>query len=287
MARPKTTNTPDLSPLLGPVNPLTMAVEQAIMRGKEWSRAAVPIAEQIAIRLAGVISLDLIHAGQRLLENDISEVLRVSRAPVREALRILERERLVEFASRRGAIVTSPDIDDLRDIYAVRGALYAILLERLMDERPADLQALLERQMPKLAKAAEASADEYAVENFLLNLAMNQLSSNRLAGDLLASILLRTLRYVRLGFVMNPAGMAESLRSWRDLKRAVEKRDLDLVLKAAQKRLDSSFASTVHAVGKAVDGSSKGRAVALFPRGTKASHPASQTPAPARHRSAT
>jgi DNA-binding GntR family transcriptional regulator len=186
MARTKTANTPDLSPLLGPANPLTNAVEQAIMRGKEWSRAAVPIAEQIAIRLAGAITLDLIHAGQRLLEKDISEVLRVSRAPVREALRVLERERLVEFTPRRGAVVTSPDIDDLRDIHAVRAALYVILLERLLDERPAELQALLERQLPKLARAAQASADEYAVENFLLNLAMNELSSNRLAADLRA-----------------------------------------------------------------------------------------------------
>jgi DNA-binding GntR family transcriptional regulator len=281
MARTKTVNTPDLSPLLGPVNPLTMAVEQAIMRGKEWSRAAVPIAEQIAIRLAGAITLDLVHAGQRLLENDISEVLRVSRAPVREALRILERERLVEFAARRGAVVTSPDIDDLRDIYAVRAALYAILLERLMQERPAELQALLDRQLPRLAKAAEASADEYAVENFLLNLAMNGLSSNRLAADLLASILLRMLRYVRLGFVMNPSGMAESLKSWRDLKRAVEKRDLDLVLKAAHKRLEGSFASTVRAVDRTVEAGAKAHdAVPQVQRADKAA----PVPAPARAR---
>ena len=287
MARTRTPNAPDLSPLLGPVSPLTMAVEQAIMRGKEWSRAAVPIAEQIAIRLAGAISLDLIHAGQRLLEKDISEVLRVSRAPVREALRILERERLVEFASRRGAVVTSPDIDDLRDIYAVRGALYAILLKRLMDERPAELQALLERQLPKLTRAAQGSADEYAVENFLLNLTANALSSNRLAADLLASILLRTLRYVRLGFVMNPTGMAESLKSWRDLKRAVEKRDLDLALKSAQKRLDGSLASTVRAVERTVQVSSKAQALPLSPRTAGSVPRLAPMPTKARRRSAT
>ena len=72
--------------------------------------------------------MDLIHAGQRLLEKDISEMLQVSRAPVREALRILERERLVEFEARRGAVVTAPDADDLRNIYVVRGALYRIML---------------------------------------------------------------------------------------------------------------------------------------------------------------
>lgn len=38
--------------------------------------------------------MNRIQAGQRLLESDLSEVLHVSRAPVREALRILERERL-------------------------------------------------------------------------------------------------------------------------------------------------------------------------------------------------
>ncbi len=113
MARQKTTNTPDLSALLTPQTPIMVAVEHAILRGHEWSHAAAPVAEQIAVRLAGVITMDLIHAGQRLLEKDISEVLHVSRAPVREALRILERERLVEFQARRGAIVTAPDAKDL------------------------------------------------------------------------------------------------------------------------------------------------------------------------------
>ena len=93
MARLKTTNTPDLQSLLAPQtpqNPVMLAVEQALMHGRDWSAS---VADQIAVRLAGLITLDVIHAGQRLLENDICEVLEVSRAPVREALRILERER--------------------------------------------------------------------------------------------------------------------------------------------------------------------------------------------------
>jgi len=244
MSRSKTANAPDMNALLTPRNSLMLAVEHAILRGP---RTAMPAAEQIAVRLAGVITLDLIHPGQRLLETDISEVLRVSRAPVREALRILERERLVTFEARRGAIVTEPSVADLRDIYVVRGAQHEILLRQVMNDRPADLEALLGRELPKLV-AAEASADAYAVANFTLNLAINELSSNALIVDLLISIMLRTLRYVRLGFTSEPAAIGESLKAWRALKRAVEKRDVDLVLKAAQRRLEGSFAATARTI---------------------------------------
>lgn len=248
MGRSKTANIPDLSSLLTPKNPLMLAVEQAVLRGHEWARASAPIAEQIAARLAGVITLDLVHAGQRLLESDISEVLRVSRAPVREALRILERDRLVEFQARRGALVTAPDANELRDIFAVRAALYAILLEQLMSERPADLAAVFEEHMPKLERAAEESVDAYAVASFLLNFAIADLCSNRLLVDLLKSIALRTLRYVRLGLAGAPAILPNSVRSWRALARAVARGDVAQVLETAARRIADTRDAAVRAI---------------------------------------
>lgn len=249
MARKKTSNAPDLSQLLIPQTPIMVAVQHAIMRGHEWSHAAAPVAEQIAVRLAGVITMDLIHAGQRLLEKDISEVLHVSRAPVREALRILERERLVEFQARRGAIVTAPDVKDLRDIYVVRAALYRIFLRQLMERRPADVEAVFNRHMPRIVQAAEqASVDSYALEGFLLNMAMLDLSDNRLISDLLASISIRTLRYVRLGLAVNPERIAAGVKSWRALQRAIVRRDIDEVLETAVKRIDASRDAAVRAI---------------------------------------
>ncbi|MBL8378143.1 MAG: GntR family transcriptional regulator [Burkholderiales bacterium] len=249
MGRSKTENIPDLSALLTPKNQLMLAVEQAVLRGHEWTRASAPIAEQIAARLAGVITLDLVHAGQRLLEKDISEVLRVSRAPVREALRILERDRLVEFQARRGALVTAPDADELRDIFAVRAALYAILLEQVMQERPADLAAVFDEHMPALERAtAESSVDGYAVASFLLNFAIADLCSNRLLVDLLKSIALRTLRYVRLGLAGAPALLPNSVKSWRALARAVARGDVTQVLETAARRIADTRDAAVRAI---------------------------------------
>ena len=240
MSRTKTANIPNLAVLLSPHNPLMQAAEETILRGQAWSRTAAPVAEQIAVRIAGLITLDLIHAGQRLLEKDISQVLRVSRAPVREALRILERERLVEFQPRRGAIVTAPDARDLADIYVVRAALYDILLRQLMEECPAELDAVFDSHMPKLRKAAEAGTDAYALASFLLNLEITELCANRLVVDLLTSISLRTLRYVRLGLASEPTAIPAKVKSWSALQRAVVKRELDLVLQTAQRRIAGS-----------------------------------------------
>ncbi|MEI7446752.1 MAG: GntR family transcriptional regulator, partial [Burkholderiales bacterium] len=241
MARPKTGNVPDLAVLLTPPTPLMRAVEQGILRRHAWSRASAPAAEQIAVRIAGLIVTDLIHAGHRLIESDISDTLHVSRAPVREALRILERERLVEFEPRRGAVVTAPDANDLADIYAVRNALYRLLFVQLMERSPDAVEAVFEARMPALTEAAERGAtDAYALEGFLLNLALFDLARGRMIADMLASISLRTLRYVRLGLVDDPERMASSLRTWRALHRAVVRRDVDEVLKTAERRILSS-----------------------------------------------
>ena len=249
MARLKTPNTPDLEVLLAPPTPMMLAVEQAVLRGRKWSLAAAPVAERIAVRIAGAITLDLIHAGQRLLENDLGEALHVSRAPVREALRILERERMVEFQARRGAVVTAPDANDLHDIYVVRDALYQLLLQELMERQLKELQAAFRLYMPRIAKAAEAgSVDDYTVETFLLNLAMTELSSNQLIVDLLTSIALRTARYVRLGLVADPERLRSSLRTWRALQRAIDRGDIAEVRATAHKRIESSRDSAVRAM---------------------------------------
>jgi DNA-binding GntR family transcriptional regulator len=281
MARQKTTNTPDLSALLTPQTPIMVAVEHSILRAHKWSHAAAPVAEQIAVRLAGVITMDLIHAGQRLLEKDISEVLHVSRAPVREALRILERERLVEFQSRRGAIVTAPDAKDLRDIYVVRSALYAIFLRQLMEKRPADVDAVFERHMPKIMAAAEQSVDDYTLQSFLLNIALLDLSENKLISDLLASISLRTLRYVRLGLAEDPDRIATAVKSWRALQRAVARRDIDEVLQMAGRRIDASRDAAVRAiVAPSAAASPVSRKAASSPARSRPSVPSRRPSAP-------
>jgi DNA-binding GntR family transcriptional regulator len=232
-----------------PQHRLGQAVERAMLRTPQWSVAEPSQADHIAIRLAGLITLGQIAPGSRLLEQDISAALDLSRAPGREALRILEREHLVVLVPRRGAVVTSPDARELSGIFEVRSALYRVLLAQLMRDQPDRLAQVLAEHLNTMAVAAGESPQSYAVESFLLNLEIAGLSGNRVLADLLRSIALRTLRYVHLGRSTNPASVRASLRTWRRMLKAVRAGKTIEVLEIAAAHIDEIRTTSLLALG--------------------------------------
>ncbi|GGL99429.1 GntR family transcriptional regulator [Nakamurella endophytica] len=80
----------------------------------------VSLGDVVAERLREAILSDELKPGQPLREEDISERLRVSRGPVRDAFIILEREGLVSRESHRGAKVVELSLDDLGEVYSLR-----------------------------------------------------------------------------------------------------------------------------------------------------------------------
>lgn len=89
---------------------------------------------QIAARIR-----ELIHAGdyvfgERITETELAERFLTSRGPVRDAIRILDEQGLVEIRSRRGAIVRKLPPDQLGELYDIRDGV-AIMVARLAAER--------------------------------------------------------------------------------------------------------------------------------------------------------
>lgn len=84
-----------------------------------------------------------LRAGTQLSEPDLAKQLGMSRTPVREALRQMENEGLLDYAPRFGAMVRTPERDELEEMYAVREALesYAAA-EAAQKIGPAELEKL-------------------------------------------------------------------------------------------------------------------------------------------------
>jgi DNA-binding GntR family transcriptional regulator len=102
------------------------------------------MAEAVAQRLKPLIVDGQLPPGTPLRLSQLSERLGVSVMPVRDALRLLEAERLVEIVPRRGAVVTELSVEDAEETYAVRVALEALAArraaEKLTDEDVAELR---------------------------------------------------------------------------------------------------------------------------------------------------
>lgn len=102
-----------------------------------------------------------IPAGERIVETDYAERLHISRTPLREALRKLERDGLVEYVLRRGVVVRAFTIADVEEIYTIRNSLELLtlpaIIEKATAEDIADLRARL-NQMDHLME--ERNFDE-------------------------------------------------------------------------------------------------------------------------------
>ncbi|MCX8997468.1 GntR family transcriptional regulator [Rhizobiaceae bacterium BDR2-2] len=72
--------------------------------------------------------------GDRLIEQQLTDMLDVSRHPVREALRLLAREGFVELKRNKGASVSAVEAASVIEVYNIRLALGKIALDYLLSE---------------------------------------------------------------------------------------------------------------------------------------------------------
>jgi DNA-binding GntR family transcriptional regulator len=107
-------------------------------------------ADLVASQLRSAIACGDLKPGDRLIELDLADTFNVSRGPVREAIRLLANEGLVVLRKNRGAVVATPTLDDVLEVYAVRREIGSIAIrhtinaELFKDEQAAEIQRLLD-----------------------------------------------------------------------------------------------------------------------------------------------
>lgn len=126
------------------------------------SRSAAPLRQQVVDALRLSIVQGQLAPGARLVEREVIARLGVSRTVLRESLRQLESEGLIDVVPNKGAVVRTLTIAEARDIYAIRGVLEG-LAARLFTEQ-ADAEGL-ERLRDAFAatRAAYESGDPEAI----------------------------------------------------------------------------------------------------------------------------
>jgi DNA-binding GntR family transcriptional regulator len=113
--------------------------------------------ERIIDVLREAIVAGELKPGQALVEMEFASQLGVSRAPLREALLVLDREGLVETLPYRGTIVRNLSRTDIEELYSFRGLLEAFALRQMVArDNPEDV-ARLRSHFDAMLAAAQAS----------------------------------------------------------------------------------------------------------------------------------
>jgi DNA-binding GntR family transcriptional regulator len=198
--------------------------------------------EQIAARLSERIVSGAYAPGQRIMEQAVAAEFEVSRGPVREALRLLEKEGLVIILARRGAQVTNPTIEEVNEIFDIRAMLNG-LRDRLIAENPRreSLLPLIEQDVARLEETAglPGQGEEYIETVTRLNRLLTQTAGNRRLQAFLGSLAVQTVRYTRLG-LSTPGRRMQSVRHWQGLLQAIRSGDGDAAERIARQRVIDS-----------------------------------------------
>ncbi len=180
---------------------------------------------QIAERIGASIVEERFAPGERLKEVELAQSFNVSRATIREALRILEKRGLVVILPQRGARVTELSRKELEDLFELRAALLGLASRRVAER--ATPEGL--REVRAGLKALEGCAGDgpaYARASTAMVALITRLSENRQIESYIAEFAQRFGRYARLGLASRER-REESLSNWRRLVRAIAAGDAD------------------------------------------------------------
>jgi DNA-binding GntR family transcriptional regulator len=139
------------------------------------------LVELVMGRLREDILAGALEPGQRLVEEQLTKQFGISRAPLREALRLLAEQGLVEHRPRRGSRVTTYSERDFDELFAVREALEHFAASLVAARPAAELDptrltgALA--QLDRAAKTDDRLAASNAHRNF--HLAAVELAASR------------------------------------------------------------------------------------------------------------
>jgi len=188
-------------------------------------RIAAPLRAQVEEVLRRAIAEGDLASGDRLVERTLCERFGVSRPLLREALRQLEAEHLVEAVPNRGIVVARPTIEDALQLYQVRAELEG-LASRIVAERGSDRDH--DRLVDALAQleAALAGGDTTAIRQSknafyatLINASGNEVLAQMLGG------LHNRIQLFRSASLAEPGRAAQAVAELRDVLGAIRARD--------------------------------------------------------------
>lgn len=135
--------------------------------------------EQVAMRLRQMLVEGEIAPGAKLNERELAQVLQVSRTPLREAIKRLAAEGLVELLPNRGAVAVSLGEQDIMNTFEVMAGLEGLngelAAQRITAEELAEIKAM---HFEMLAAYTRADLSAYYRSNAQIHAAINAAAKN-------------------------------------------------------------------------------------------------------------
>ncbi|MGI9417506.1 MAG: GntR family transcriptional regulator [Geminicoccaceae bacterium] len=178
----------------------------------------------------GIMAMDIYaeDAQLKLDERQLSDQLKISRTPIREALARLEQEGLVRVVPRRGVFILRKSVDEILEMITVWAALES-MAARLVSEHADDSEIASLRKLLASYSQDEAKThlDEYSEANIRFHRRILELSGCKLLLSTADAQFLH-MRAIRARTMTEGDRIARSIVDHKHIIEAIEARDADL-----------------------------------------------------------
>ncbi|QVK24827.1 GntR family transcriptional regulator [Shewanella dokdonensis] len=190
---------------------------------------SLTLVEQVLVQIQTSIIKGELPAGSKINEQALAEKYGISRGPTREALQLLERQRLVVRVPHIGARVAALTVEELNDLYELRSTLEVMACElaakRITQQQLDNLWQLLERQEAALADGDSYFQQEGDVD---FHYQIIRASGNRHLQETLIGGLYHLLRMYRYQCTNNSRRPVRAIAEHRRIVEAIAQRDAEL-----------------------------------------------------------
>lgn len=209
-----------------------------------------PLRDVIFDTLRQAIIVGELKPGERLMEVQLAQKMGVSRTPVREAIRKLELEGLVEMLPRKGAHVADLSVKDIMDVLEVRatmdGLASSLSAVRIKDDEIKVLRHLLDQFISYVEKENLQGSIKKDVEfhDVIYHSSRNdkliQISNN----------LREQVQRFRVIYLKDYSSSKELIKEHEAILDAIVRRDPEAAMKAAQIHIKNQEEAIIRSVKK-------------------------------------
>lgn len=206
------------------------------------------LTDQLVEKLTQDIITGVYLPGERLKEQEIAQRFSISRAPLRETFRVLERNGLVEIMPWRGVRVVEPSLDEVRELFEARADMFSLCARRIVREGRADDIAAIGQDIEALVAATDAGCDEHTYKALTngISTRMYAAVNNRYLHDMMVVLRQKMFwHYCYLG-TSTRERRDDSNRYWARLRTALQTRDERAAEEAASTIMNASKEFSLH-----------------------------------------
>jgi DNA-binding GntR family transcriptional regulator len=165
-----------------------------------------------------------LEPGSRLVESDLTARFAVSRGPVREGLRRLSADGLIEHWPHRGAVVRRLTEREIRELFLIRIEMEALAARLAAAAQAPERRARFVAAIEPIYSDVPRNARNYLMENAAFHDAVMALADNIELRNLAIRLQL-PLIMAQAGDVMTPSVLEASVREHRAIAEAIFERD--------------------------------------------------------------